>query len=315
MSRRARMISATLPVAFLLALAAPSCGREEVIELAPLADAGTGFGDVTITPPDDVATRPCEIVEAGPRQACRADGASCQDGSDCCSSRCQGGVCLAAGTCAGPGTTCTTRDQCCSGRCEPSGTKRVCLNYCLADGASCTTPGDCCSLACHGGVCGGELCAREEAPCSSSADCCSGVCDTATKRCRTGDCKGTGEECEIGDCCSRTCTSDGGAPRCDYGPGPCRPTGAFCGSDSDCCRPPCAVGANGYKVCAAPALPDGEGCTSNADCKSRVCTGVPPVCGAPAAQCKTVGTPCNVSSDCCSDVCQAGFCVSKCPVR
>lgn len=305
-------------IALALCLSPAACGKAETVELLPTPDDGglpdSSFGDTA--PPDDGATRPCDLVDAGPRQACRGNGASCQGSSDCCSSRCDGNVCLAAGICAGPGASCATRDQCCSGRCEPSAGAKKCTSYCLADGASCTSPQDCCSLACNAGACGGTLCSKEDATCATNADCCSGTCDGTLKKCRqAGSCKGTGDQCETAECCSGVCTTGGGLPRCDPGPGPCRLPGNFCSTDADCCRAPCSLGPNGYKVCAAPPQPDGQGCTSNADCTSRICSGAPPVCGAPAAQCKLVGSPCNIASDCCSDLCTAGFCGTNCIVH
>ncbi len=312
--------AATFVVAVAIALAA--CGREQLVQLVPedsggLADAAFG-GDGS--PQSDASTRPCDMIDAGPRQSCRGNGASCQGANDCCSSRCQGNVCLAAGACSGPGASCSTRDQCCSGRCEPGGGvgggAKKCTNYCLADGASCAGAQECCSLACNGGVCGGALCFKEESACTSSSECCSGNCDGDVKRCRVGGgCKGTGDECETTECCSGVCTSGTSGARCDPGPGPCRPPGSFCNADGDCCRAPCSLGANGYKTCAAPPLPDGQPCGSNADCASRICTGVPPVCGAPSAQCKLVGSTCDIASDCCSDQCQAGYCASNCLVH
>jgi hypothetical protein len=321
MQMRALGMRGVCAVVFIVAIALGACGREQVVQLEP--DADGGLPDASFAsdgPQDDASTRPCDIVDGGPREACRGNGATCQGASDCCSSRCEGNICLAAGTCGGPGTTCSKRDDCCSGQCEPSPGGRKCLNYCLADGASCASPQDCCSLACNGGACGGALCAREDTICTSDADCCSANCaasvDGGAKKCRAaGSCKGTGDECDTTECCSQKCTTDGGVKRCDPGPGACRPPGSFCAVDGDCCRAPCAIGPSGYLTCSAPPLPDGRGCTSNADCATRICTGVPPVCGAPALQCRGVGTPCNIASDCCTDVCQAGYCASNCVVR
>src|SRR5512140_770245 len=91
----------SLVVAFAgAAVALFACGKAENVELLPSSDGGQSLGGDGGTLPDDASTRPCDFVDAGPRQACRGNGAPCVGATDCCSSRCEGNMCLAAGSCA-----------------------------------------------------------------------------------------------------------------------------------------------------------------------------------------------------------------------
>jgi hypothetical protein len=287
--------SLSVALCALVAAGAACGGREDVVLVASSTDfADGGGGDA------------CQV--ASMPHACLPNGGGCKENGDCCSQRCDTGVCLEAGTCGGPGAGCKVRGDCCSGRCEPIAGALTCLNYCAADGLSCSRAFDCCSMACNGGTCGGRLCLGEgENGCTDDASCCSGTCDQVLHRCASSPpCKGSLQECEgtgTGGCCSGVCSAPNDG-RCDFGPGPCRPMGTFCLVDTDCCRGTCSG-----RVCTAPCLQDGEACTSGADCCGKVCTGSPQKCG---QQCKALGIACTDDAQCCSGQCIEGQCANLC---
>ncbi len=330
MMRRARS------AAFLVAVLACACGEEDVQLLRVIdgsatksgthADAAAdGFSDAI--PPDAVVDATL-ICAATPGRLCRENGTSCIIGAECCSSRCVAGVCLEPGSCAGPGVACTSRDACCSGRCEPvvGTTNQTCLNYCLADGAACSIPLDCCSMGCHAGTCGAPICGAEGAPCTTAADCCSEICAASLGVCRSDEantvCRATGESCDADDnddgdiegprCCGACAVALG---RCDFGPGPCLPTGSLCMADTDCCRGSCAADAGGIPVCTAPCLADGTACISGGDCCGDHCNGTSGECGPAMTACNLLGTGCTEDADCCTGQCLGDTCSTSCPTE
>jgi hypothetical protein len=341
-------------LASVIAVALSACGGPENIELVGVyEDAGTGGDDRTI--PDDAARSledggdrresgvggdapPVDAPDVGvdaqcarAATVCLSYGDACVEGIECCSGRCERGVCLEIGMCNGPGASCAARSDCCSGLCE----NHTCLNYCKADGLPCRGAHDCCSLACNGGRCGGTLCRREEA-CSSNADCCSGVCAAhdEERRCAPApsspsSCIVSGAQCDVsgGQCTLGGAGCCGGAwiarpnndePRCDPGDGPCRSPGMLCRTKDDCCGDAtCGVpGDNsslGYAICILTTpLRDGEECTSAAQCVGRVCTGNPPKCAPAAPSCKLIGATCGGDGDCCSGQCLENKCGNIC---
>ncbi len=240
------------------------CGRENV-DLA--LDAGSSLTDAS----GDSTCAPAAL--------CHANGGQCSVAADCCSSRCESGVCLAPGTCAGPRAACSTRSLCCSGRCESDdGTSRVCQDYCLAVGANCDDGRRCCSLSCTNGTCGGAACTVVGQACMEDKQCCSKSCEDGHCAIDGAGCRRTGESCGAdggNECCSGACNAAG---RCDLGPGPCREESSPCVQDSDCCRGSCLADATGTLVCTAPCLTDGKDCNGGGDCCSGVCGGTPSTC-------------------------------------
>src|SRR5262249_1755122 len=158
------------------------CGREDIELVPPGHDGGVTVDDAGMCVPP-----------VGPRK-CQADGSSCSVATECCSNRCVGKVCLAAGSCPPPAARSppprARRAPVCAPPRVGSGgagapvagtTGGACLAYCLADGAGCTRALDCCSLACNSGACGGNLCKREGDDCTASGECCSNRCGADSK--------------------------------------------------------------------------------------------------------------------------------------
>jgi len=309
-------------VAFLVcACAVLGCGgQEQVLLYAPDAQDATAPDGAQGDPGDsgladgsiDGNSQACALQ---PNRRCRDNGLTCVLGVECCSGRCASGVCLDPGTCAAAGTPCTSRSSCCSGRCEPvvGSSARACVDYCKADGAQCSRAIECCSMACHGGTCGGAFCTHEGEACVANADCCSGVCSTIDGKCAldpAATCRATGDACESSSPCCVACNTTN--DRCDFGAGQCRPRGAICGVDGDCCRGSCVQGDAGVTVCTAPCQADGTTCGSAADCCSGRCGGSPPTCGAAVSECKLIGSSCANAGECCSGQCLEGACGSNC---
>ena len=297
------------------ALSMVACSEETISIYAHDASAIDAAGDgATGDAAGDAADAACVLP---PGRTCEPNGGTCAAAADCCSGRCEGGVCLEPGACAGPGVVCTSRASCCSGRCEPTpnATTRTCLDYCRPDGAACARALDCCSLACNAGTCGGAKCGRRGDACATDAECCGGVCSTADQKCALApiaNCRATGEDCTSGGgpgCCA-TCDAQNG--RCDFGPGACRSNGAPCTQDTDCCRGTCGPANNGVRSCTAACLVDGVACASAADCCGAHCGGVPAVCGSAAVTCKHAGSACATGAECCSTQCLGSKCADAC---
>jgi hypothetical protein len=296
-------------------VAVPACGREDV-ELVPLvtSDGATG-GD------DGEALGEGGRGEAGAcpdasARACRGLGDGCAAAQDCCSSRCEGSVCLPT-SCGAPGAACTMRGQCCSGLCEPiAGTpNRGCAGYCKRAGQVCARAQDCCSLACVAGACAVGVCGKTGDDCLQTSDCCSGKCVTGRCELDTAlSCRPSGEDCSSGGgagCCG-ACNVDG---RCDVGVGPCRPGGSPCLSTADCCTGACVRSGAGGKdpfVCSSACIAADAPCTTSADCCAGSCNGVPSTCRAEVAACKLLGVDCASDQECCSAQCLGGRCGDNC---
>ena len=321
LARRTRLATLT---ALAAALAGSACGRED-IQLAPFADdasareAGVDADVTGALPGNDASPPTCDA--SAPPPVCRALGEACGSASDCCSTHCTSGACVATGACAGASAPCATPSDCCSGRCEPKNgsTALACLAECRPDGAACAGAADCCALDCNGGVCGAAECLQEGNDCTTSAQCCSNLCDPAQgNKCAidpVATCRPSGEDCSSGgkgNCCD---VCDGNAQRCDPGPGPCRPLGAICSRAADCCNgAACTANAGGASLCTAPLLADGASCQAGFECASVSCGGNPPACGAPLAACVPSGGACGEADGgaCCSGLCAGGVCQSGC---
>lgn len=175
-----------------------------------------------------------------PERTCAARGTLCGNRTDCCGGcpscnlECSSGVCKR--TCSSAsGSACETSEDCCAGLgCDGSG-KCVPVDGGLPDGFHCRAPDECASAWCN------QSLGRCVAPsgCSglgplATAGCC------ATLQAQQGACcvpTGSSGKCSRDDaCCGGNCL-DG---FCRL-PSSCRPFGASCGDDDDCCDAFCDV--------------------------------------------------------------------------
>jgi len=205
--------------------------------------------DVACTTHGDCCSGRCEPVTGAGRVACTnycfADGAACTRAQDCCSLGCFGGKC-GGGLCRVYNEACTTNAECCSNIC----TGGLCAidrsnTDCRPTGETCTSgPGSgCCTDVCNESLdpprCmhAVDTCRAQGAACMRDQDCCRGVCDPATKTCKT----------------------------------PCKPNGAMCTASGECCNGNCTGG-----VCGPPVMscqPVGSACTLSAQCCTGLCLG------------------------------------------
>jgi len=315
---KAALLLGAVTAVTISAAAMTACGREDVDLLdtppsGPGADGGDEAADDGGSLGDGTRGDGAGCPDA-PSGVCRTSGDVCASAQDCCSDRCENGICLPA-ACGAPGAACTTRDQCCSGACEPvPGTpNRACLGYCKRNGVACTRAQDCCSLACLGGVCAAGVCGKTGDDCTLASDCCSGKCTTG--RCELDtllSCRPSGEDCNSGGgigCCG-PCNQDG---RCDVGPGACRAIGAPCLTTADCCRGSCAQTVNqGPLVCVADCVLEGASCATSSDCCAGSCAGAPSTCRSQIQACKLLGADCTSDGECCSSQCLGGRCGDNC---
>lgn len=162
---------------------------------------------------------------------CTTLGGSCGSNFECCSRRCESGVC-ASSTCGSVGEVCTTADDCCiqntplgeqrlecrGGSCQPPGT--VCVGCDPLDVSNCcVTQQQVCYEAIDGSsFCGQESCSPQGVACVSDADCCGAdgtVCSRSgvphcAKPCASvgelGCCRPAKFDCSVGaQCCSGAC--------------------------------------------------------------------------------------------------------------
>jgi hypothetical protein len=150
-------------------------------------------------------------------------GQACAAGADCCSTNCQGGVCVRAYSCQATGDICLRSSDCCGGVCSTT------------DGGA----GVC--LALTGG--GGGGCIQDGNPCSGGTNCCSRTCvnpgSGATVCQPVSGCRLTGDFClATNSCCGGgpnpngtvQCRPDAvGSGRCDNGQA-CNGVGNICGT-------------------------------------------------------------------------------------
>jgi hypothetical protein len=159
-----------------------------------------------------------------------------------------------AGTCAGQcisdGDDCEDGSECCSGKCDADGSCAPLSQDCKTAGNSCGQDAECCSRLCEGNTCklAASFCIQPRDACSRDQDCCSGSCIVTGGEVGTCDYKpaevstlcgdsGDGVTCtDCGDCCSRVCApyAPTGVLICQPSNG-CHVTGDFCRRDEDCC--------------------------------------------------------------------------------
>jgi hypothetical protein len=217
---------------------------------------------------------------------CSTLGDSCGSNFECCSRRCEGGVC-ASSTCGSVGESCSTADDCCiqntpigeqllecrAGSCQPPVDE--CVGCDPLDVSNCCTINQAvCYQAIDGSsFCGQQSCSPQGVACASDADCCGGeglVCSRAgvphcAKACTSagelGCCRPAQFECSVGaQCCSGACIA-----------------GTCLGADPGClppsCHAPTAIG--------GPLGPSNASCPEyeqNAACINAVCADEPNCC-------------------------------------
>jgi len=268
--------------------------------------------------------------EAGDGSACSSVGAECAEASECCSGRCDFGLCLGStGLCTVAGDACAASAECCSGRCEDGVCVVSSTASCRVAGASCETDGDCCSGTCgDDGLCPDTgRCQTAGEPCTGYHECCTGICadpGTGVSICQyAGGCRPIGEVCaDDADCCSAQCDADTeGIHRC-IKPRGCMQPGEVCwtGQASNCCPNgrdggnrlclPSVIGVHRCFTAGTPdeCLDDGQPCAFGDECCSGLC--LPDqdgnlVCG---PTCVPTDGACTADRDCCDGACVDGRC-------
>jgi len=268
---------------------------------------------------------------------CSEIGQHCLGATECCSGRCDFGLCLGdTGLCSSEGATCAASAECCSGRCESmGGAEKTCVassGTCTPGGGTCGSAADCCS-----GVCGDDgfcpvfaQCQTAGEPCTGHHECCTGACadpGTGSPVCQyVGGCRPIGEVCDDAhDCCSSLCQLDGtnGVSRCTK-PAGCMLPGEVCwtGQAANCCpqgreggNSLCQPSVIGVSRCftvgtTTDCLENGEACAFGDECCGGRC--LPDSTGALtcSSECIPIGGQwCTSAADCCAGVCAQGSCV------
>jgi hypothetical protein len=143
---------------------------------------------------------------------CRGRCAQCDRDGQCCSGRCQGGVCK----CKRRGS-CFDDRACCSGRCRHGRCKRAPDPGC--DGSGCTPQ-------CEDKECGDDGCGGSCGKCPRVT-----VCDARTGQCCVPKCQGCGD-----DGCGGVCVCPSGLT-CEFGQCRfCKRYDGWCQSGRDCCE-------------------------------------------------------------------------------
>jgi hypothetical protein len=252
-------------------------------------------------------------VAGGP--TCSHDGNACTEGTECCSGKCEAGLCTTDTVCGLPGDACTGGGDCCSQKCE-GGECQADIPPCKNAGADCSNPTECCSLRCEGQKCQGSACVQNSQTCGNNTECCSGWCDGGNCRALPTNCGTTiGNACtEHSQCCSKLCV-DGKCAESSF----CTQQGDVCDPNrDDCCSGVCnPVTGSAYGTCGAPPSAPancggvtGTACSSCGQCCSRLCaphatTGVY-ICQPPSG-CRVTGELCKDDDDCCGGPNSGGF--------
>lgn len=130
-------------------------------------------------------------------------------------------------------------------------------------------------------------------------------------------CKPGGASCTADtECCSvsgvRSCVAvDGGAKVCAGPSSSCKAAAAACTAGTECCTNACV----GNQCSAVQCTADNQACTTNEQCCGGSCvddgTGAgTKKCAALNPTCKTAGNPCGGDPECCSKLCIGGTCSS-----
>ncbi len=223
--------------------------------------------------------------------SCGAVGASCDDGSGCCTGYCKANSCA---LCQAKGAPCESSEDCCGLFCGAS--QRCSTTECAAKGDACSSDADCCGgLPCHdvsGGSstpdlrCTTDGCATQDADCASDAECCSGACNRSTAKC-VASCKASGDTgcASDDDCCyPATCQNpeSGGVCKTQCSTGTCAKDGDCCSGKCNPDLAQCDCVAEADRVCDhTPCDPGGPmqmDCQSVSACVVAVCKADPFCC-------------------------------------
>ena len=242
---------------------------------------------------------------------CRINGATCGDGSDCCSGHCTAtpvhrvGVCATSSeslaACGANGQACCSSDPVCNSsrlNCVPS--SMVCIN-CGGDGQGCCATGTPCDsgftcdptlMACSADCGGdGEACCPTGHPCVSGLTCNSSMVCAMDATCGLHGlpCCNSGRACDND---RLVCTASMTCINCGGDGGACCTTGTPCNVGFECdpvlmaCSADC--GLDGEVCC-----PTGYPCVSGLTCNSSMVCGMGVTCG-------LHGQPCCSSDPVCS---------------
>jgi hypothetical protein len=329
-----RGVFAVVPATMVLALAALiHCGSDSSNgDVIPAGDDGGGEG--------------AAFGEGGAGDTgvtCKAVGATCAQGTECCVGACTSGLCggnvgdAGAKACNMADAVCAKGFDCCSGTCNGG----HCVGNTLVSGGgdggagsavacigpttACTTGNQCCSGLCEPvtGMAGviqcRDACRADGVACVDAQDCCTLACNGGV--CGGTICRVESETCTVNsDCCSNLC--DPATKKCliDAANSTCRPTGETCnsGPQKGCCGATaandlCDKSTNPPRCIAPPSLCKGDKatCVADADCCNKHCDPASHTCG--VAACVPAAGPCMTGADCCTSSCTNGSCDAPLP--
>ncbi len=231
---------------------------------------------------------------------CGATGATCRDNLDCCSFRCDGGVCSAE-QCLDVGATCSSASECCTAVCTADQCSTIPdAGGCKVVGQACSLGSECCSTACPAGFCAPQAsCRATDDLCFGDLDCCTSICsrnDGTPGACvlPPGGCGQGGMPCTNNStCCTRICADPGtGATICLPASG-CRMTGLACIDAQSCCGG--GTNPNGTVSCVKAEPDDTFGRCDN----GQACNPVGNICGATFILPDGSSYSVNASQNCC----------------
>lgn len=177
---------------------------------------------------------------------CKTLGETCADRLECCSTNCQGGVCVRAFSCQANGDICQENGDCCGNVCS----------------ATASTGVGRCQVVTGGGAGG---CIQDGNPCpNGGSNCCSRICidlGSGAAVCQiAGGCRLTGDWCSSDDTCCGGGVNPNGSVQCGGAPN------GRCDNGQSC---------NGVgNICGAPVLPGGGSINASQNCcdgKKEVC--------------------------------------------
>ena len=316
------------------------CGGSLECKSGLCADLGKGFvcGKLCSATLACYADQQCAPLTGGggvcvatPKKA--ADGAACQNSSDCVSNLCVGvgSTALCTAACA-PSKPCASGYDCVplqggGGACLKAATKKPAgqpcqfssdcqSNICISVSATAGQCADDCSvtLQCPAGFVCEKLQSAKSAcfalgpaqvgdKCASGTDCQSATC---LKDGSSGYCS---KACAaVVDCpCGMTCVAVTGGKACAKGAKvACVPTGAACAQTAECAGGAC-IGGTCIELCSVFAA---SACAGGLKCLRLQPGGSEGVCGKVGVAAN--GTACGKDADCASGLCHAGQCATPC---
>ena len=178
-----------------------------------------------------------------------------------------GGGAGGGASCHASGQACATDGDCCAGLTCPAGTCKP-AQLCEPDGVACTLTTDCCALDCANGFCGGTQCTPLGSACGRRSPVLRRAALLRRLLRRHPVLARRRRLQRPQPLLQLLCNAEGFC-----GSTTCRPQGAVCVADADCCDMTCKGGVCGGSAC----QPDGFLCQSAQQCCSGACTAG--VCG------------------------------------